>query len=185
MNSQDILGYINGVRLTAEGKGNFEKYGFKTKAPASTKLPWLEPIIETADDARLFGVICKWNNWYTQALTRDSIAEFNDWKDRLQKPSRIFEDVVLDEVADLRLLTKDSMVGAKLLNEISGKRIHFVTFAYIDELTQCTEKWTSINWKIAKKQFDVYRKIVIPQKPYVSQLAKYLKNKFTNPKTDI
>lgn len=180
MDSRDISGYITGIRLSIEGKGNFEKYGFKAMAPNVAKLYYLEQIIETANDARLLGVICKWNNWYLDSLNKDRvIPEFNDWKDRLVKPSRIFEDLIIDDITDLQMLIKDSIVGAKLLNEISAKKIHFVTFAYIDALTACTEKWNSINWKVMKKQYDVYRKIVVPEKAYVANLSKHLKNKFT------
>ena len=175
MISSEILCYVNGVRLSMDGKQDFSKYNFKARAPARVSVKWMESIIETRDDAILFGAFCAWNGLYHHNLSPTNTIEFDDWKDRLTRPSIALKELEIDSVEAFKDFCNDGAVGSKALNELSGKRLHPISFCFLDASTGITKTWSSYNWKMMSTKVSVMQKCIRLDQAYISQFAKHLK----------
>lgn len=179
MSSSDIISIIKGVRLSLAGSQDLSRYKFKTKTTERFNYHFLEKVCKNEHDARLLGAGLFWEKVYHTDLEESQCNRIlHEWKWRYEKPSSILSDVDISTPNDISVLIKESSVGPTLLNLVNQKQIHPITFCYIDKLTGCSIKWTSLNWKLSKQKFEMLQKVVDIREYSVIQLARYLKNTF-------
>lgn len=182
ISNEDALRKIRGVSLHGTEKANLEQYNFFVSSIGNKPIfyDWL-PLILRDDSKRLdlLSAALLYNSKFFMDLELDYCKEtLDEWVSRYDKPSRIFEDVVLDEINDLNSLIKESVAGPHLLNLLNSKKIHPITFCYLSKLSGCTKKWTSIHWKIHKRKIETIEKVVDVKQEKVVKLMHFLKTRF-------
>ena len=169
-----VIGTLLGVRLFIEGKDKLADYGFTIKAKES----FLDEKF-TYDEAKILGVALYANGLYYKDASYQKMKELlEDWKERIENPAKIFDEVLIDSEIDLKNLISESHTGPKLYSDLEGKRIHFISFHYIVTLTNCQRKWQTLNWKLKSKRIERMMKVIQLPPHRLKSLAIYLQRKF-------
>ena len=183
--ANEIISIIKGVRLSLTGGADLSKYNFKTKVNEKFGYYFLDKICKTEHDARLLGAGLFWEKIYHTDITPETCSRIlEEWKWRYEKPSSVLSDISIESIEDLKTLLKETVAGPALLNYVNQKRIHPITFCYIDKLTKCSLKWSSLNWKLSKQKFEMLEKVVDIRDYSVVQLSKYLIKTFKEHKDE-
>lgn len=179
MTSQEILGIINGVRLTLEGKSDLSNYRYRAPIDSPIVCSWLPEIVRNEKDVYLLAIALAWNNVFHYNLEKKQcVALLYDWASRYIQPSSVLKDVEIGSPTDLRNLVKDGGAGPFLLTGIIQKRIHPITYCYIEKITGCTKSWNSIYWKMYKRKFEVLSNVVDIPRERMLKLHNYLIDNF-------
>lgn len=180
MTESEIVSVLNGVRLTIEGKRDLSKFNYKVRESEKYSFPWLPSLIDGSHlRARLLGCALSWEGIYHTQIRKEQCEKLLfEWADRYDRPIRIFEELNIDTSSELIQLVKETSDWAQLLKLVSTKKIHPITFCYIDSLTNASSKWTTLRWKISKQRFNSIKKVVDIPHSNVVKLSCYLTKRF-------
>ena len=121
------------------------------------------------------------NPWITKIASEECLritAEYQRMSTNIPESlSDVFSGTLktYSDTKGFKKLITETEFGAPLFNLLLGGKIHFSVFAWINSVTNCSNKWKSYAWLAAKKNYTLTEKIMNISKEDKLLIAKTLK----------